>query len=56
MVTMNSSLVELVAAGKINRETAMGATARADELSELLEMLQMQTRGGKNTRPQYKIW
>ncbi len=56
MVTMNSSLVDLVAAGKINRETAMGATARADELSELLEMLQIQTRGGKGGRLQSRGW
>ncbi len=56
MVTMNSSLVDLVAAGKINRETAMGATARADELSELLEMLQLQTRGGKGGRLQGRGW
>ncbi len=56
MITMNSSLVELVAAGKISRDAAMGATARADELAELLEMLQMQTRGARSGRPQYKVW
>ena len=56
MITMNASLVELVAAGKINRETAMGGTTRADELVELLEMLQIQAKSGKGGRPQYRVW
>ena len=56
MITMNASLVELVAMGKINRETAMGATARSDELVELLEMLQIQAKSGKGGKPQYRVW
>ncbi|MCD8350352.1 MAG: type IV pilus twitching motility protein PilT [Planctomycetaceae bacterium] len=53
MVTMNTSLVEMVASGRISRETAFGATARADELVELFEMLQDR---GAQSRTTHRVW
>ena len=41
MVTMNASLLELVVAGKIAKETALGSSSRADEMRELIETLNM---------------
>ena len=52
MITMNSSLVELVADGKITRENALSSTSRSDELAELLEMLQIQTKA----KPRQRAW
>lgn len=45
MVTMNASLLELVAKGRITKEAALGATTRVDELMELVEMVNMQQKG-----------
>ncbi len=53
MVTMNTSLVEMVASGRISRETAFGATTRADELADLLEVLQDR---GAQQRTTHRVW
>ncbi|MCL2001086.1 MAG: type IV pilus twitching motility protein PilT [Planctomycetes bacterium] len=42
MMTMNGSLLELVAMGKITKETALNSSSRVDELAELLQMLEAQ--------------
>ncbi|MDR2392136.1 MAG: type IV pilus twitching motility protein PilT [Planctomycetota bacterium] len=41
MITLNASLAQLVAEGKITRETALASTAREEELVELLEIQTM---------------
>jgi twitching motility protein PilT len=45
MITLNASLAQLVADGKVTRETALASTTREEELKELLEIQSMrQTR------------
>ncbi len=53
MVTMNSSLVDLVMEGKVTPEAALAATTRVDELAELLEMSRLEQKGSKKG---FKIW
>ena len=53
MITMNTSLVDLVALGKITREVALSSTGRYDELSELLEIYQVQQ---KKRAPANRGW
>ena len=55
MVTMNTSLVDLVAQGKISKDAALASTSRADELAELLEMMKMRNKGDRK-QPSYRIW
>ncbi len=50
MVTMNTSLLNLVTDGKITEDTALNATTRVDELAELLEMSRIQTKSNKKAR------
>ncbi|MCC8190537.1 MAG: type IV pilus twitching motility protein PilT [Planctomycetes bacterium] len=45
MITMNASLLELVAKAKITKEAALAATTRVDELLELVEMINVQQKG-----------
>ena len=54
MMTMNSSLVTLVAQGKVAPAAALGSTSRVDELSELLEMQQAQKAARKANG--YRAW
>ncbi len=56
MVTMNTSLVELVMQGKITSEAALAATTRVDELAELLEMAKMESRGAGSGKKGFKVW
>ncbi|MCD8138331.1 MAG: PilT/PilU family type 4a pilus ATPase [Planctomycetaceae bacterium] len=53
MVTMNTSLLEMVASGRISRETAFGATTRADELADLFDVLQDR---GAQPRTTHRVW
>ncbi len=52
MMTMNGSLLELVATGRINKDTALNNSARVDELTELLDMLESQQQRVRPGRPQ----
>jgi twitching motility protein PilT len=47
MVTMNTSLFQLLRDGKITEETALGNTSRLDEMAELIEVMHHQSRGGR---------
>ncbi len=55
MVTMNTSLVDLVAQGKISKDVALAGTSRADELAELLEMMKMRGKADRK-QPSYRLW
>ena len=54
MTTMNSSLVNLVAQGKVTAAAALASTSRVDELAELLEMHQAQKAARKANG--YRSW
>ena len=56
MVTMNNSLLELVAAGKITKEQALASSSRVDELAELIEMLVAQQRNRAVRQQGNRAW
>ncbi len=56
MITMNGSLLELVAQGRISGDAALSSTTRVDELNELLEILASQKSGKGRVPAGGRLW